>query len=72
MFAAVPTLAVGLIYCLWYTMRLELLRRQRLLRERVAYLLWVVAHQEEEPCPEFSPPHAVRPCVARTAQVGDG
>lgn len=41
-----PVLAVSAIYCLWQTHhRCEQQRRQRELRERVAYLLWVVAEK---------------------------
>jgi hypothetical protein len=37
---SIPTLAVAMIYCLWY--RAEHYRRQQMkkLRERVAYMLW--------------------------------
>ena len=43
--AAVPTLAISAIYCTWNLYRQALLLRQRRLRERVAYMLWVVAHK---------------------------
>lgn len=39
----VPTLAVAVIYCLWYRVHDFQQRRQRVLRERVAYMLWVAA-----------------------------
>ncbi len=39
----VPTLAVATIYCLWNRVRMEYARRHRLLRERVAYMLWCAA-----------------------------
>ena len=42
-FSAFPTLAVSAIYCLWYAYQQEKLRRNRVLRERVAYMLWVTA-----------------------------
>ena len=37
---SVATLAVATIYCLW---RFDYFRRARTLRERVAYMLWVMA-----------------------------
>jgi hypothetical protein len=40
---SVPTLAVSAIYCLWHFHGEQLRRRNRVLRERVAYMLWVVA-----------------------------
>jgi hypothetical protein len=40
---SVPTLALSLIYCLYDSYRHEQGRRRRLLRERVTYMLWVVA-----------------------------
>jgi hypothetical protein len=48
----VPTvgaLAVSTIYCVWHTYRLTLVDRQRVLRERVAYMLWVAATLEDRP-----------------------
>jgi hypothetical protein len=46
MFSAFPTVAVSLIYCIWTAYRRFWRRRRRLLCERVAYMLWVMAHQE--------------------------
>jgi len=43
----IPTLAVAAIYCLWYRAYDFHKRRQRVLRERVAYMLWVAAHEAE-------------------------
>ena len=40
---SVPTLAVSAIYCLWHVHGEQLRRRQRILRERVAYMLWIMA-----------------------------
>lgn len=40
---AMPTLAVSAVYCLWTVCSLAQRQRHRKLRERVAYLLWVVA-----------------------------
>jgi hypothetical protein len=42
-----PTLAVSAIYCLWYTCQRARLRQHRVLRERVAHMVWVVAAQME-------------------------
>jgi hypothetical protein len=40
----VPTLVVSTIYCLWQAYERERLRqRERVLRERVTYMLWVMA-----------------------------
>ena len=39
-----PTLAVSAMYCLWHAYRLAYLRRDRLLRSRVAYMLWTAAN----------------------------
>jgi hypothetical protein len=38
-------LAVALIFYLWKTHCYVLQRRQRILRERVAYMLWVTANR---------------------------
>jgi hypothetical protein len=45
MFSSVPTLAVSAIYCVWYAYQANKIRRDRVLRERVAYMLWVAAEQ---------------------------
>jgi hypothetical protein len=42
-------LAVTVIFRLWQAYRQALLVRERRLRERVAYMLWVMANQVEEP-----------------------
>ena len=47
MFAALPALAVSTIYLSWNVCHQERLRREQLLRERVAYMLWVAAHQDD-------------------------
>jgi hypothetical protein len=39
-----PTLAVALIYCIWQRYCQARLRQERTLRERVAYMLWVMAN----------------------------
>ena len=41
--AYVATLAVATVYYIWRGYAHALLRRQRMLRERVAFLLWVMA-----------------------------
>ncbi len=38
-----PTLAVSTVYCLWNIYRSAYCQRSRRLRERVAYMLWVMA-----------------------------
>ena len=45
MIPTLPTLAISTIYCLWYAYQRTRLQQQRVLRERVAYMLWVVANQ---------------------------
>ncbi|HXG10213.1 MAG TPA: hypothetical protein VNK04_10520 [Gemmataceae bacterium] len=42
---SVPTLAVSAIFYLWRAYHRERLRRERVLRQRVAYMLWVMAHR---------------------------
>jgi hypothetical protein len=42
-----PTLALSVIYCLYGGYYRALLRRQRVLCERVAYLLWAASAPEE-------------------------
>ena len=44
-FSCLPTLAVSAIYCIWYSYQMERRRLDRVLRERVAYMLWVAADQ---------------------------
>jgi hypothetical protein len=41
----IPTLAVSVTYCLWHAYRMAYLRRDRRMRERVAYMLWTMADQ---------------------------
>jgi hypothetical protein len=43
------TFAVVLIYYVWNLHRQMLERRRRKLRERVAYMLWVMAEEIESP-----------------------
>jgi hypothetical protein len=42
-----PTFVVASIYCAWRFYFEKLLLRQRQLRQRVAYMLWVAANQLE-------------------------
>jgi hypothetical protein len=49
MLAALPVITVSAIFLGWSACRRERQRRERLLRERVAYLLWVTAHQDDPP-----------------------
>lgn len=44
----VPTLAVAAIYCLWRRARELHMWRQRILRERVAYMLWCAATEDDD------------------------
>jgi hypothetical protein len=45
--ASLPTLSVSAIFCIWSAYR-RYLQRDRTLRERVAYLLWVMATYLDE------------------------
>lgn len=44
----IPTLAISSIYCIWQANRLRQQRRQRILCERVTYMLWVLANSLED------------------------
>jgi hypothetical protein len=44
---SVPALAVSAIYCLWHIHWRLRLQRVRLLHERMAYMLWVMANRVE-------------------------
>jgi hypothetical protein len=41
---SIGTLAVASIYCIWRMYAETILQQERVLRERVTYMLWVVAH----------------------------
>jgi hypothetical protein len=43
----VPTIAVATIYCLWMRAFMTHTRQRRVLRERVAYMLWCAANESE-------------------------
>jgi hypothetical protein len=49
MVCAVTAMSVALIYSNWRTYEQKNQSRQRLLRERVAYMLWVMANGVPEP-----------------------
>jgi hypothetical protein len=49
MIAALPAITVSAIFVAWNVARRERQQRDRLLRERVAYMLWVAAHQDDPP-----------------------
>jgi hypothetical protein len=44
----VPTLAISAAYCIWNAYRMALLRHDRILRERVTYMLWKASGEDEE------------------------
>ena len=43
LFTSLPTLTVSILYCAWNAYRGVRLLRERTLRERVAYMLWIIA-----------------------------
>ena len=45
--AALPTLAVATVYCFWHLYEAALKKKERRLRERVTWMLWVMAQEEE-------------------------
>lgn len=45
---SIAILAVTVVYCFWRSYLEVARRRQQLLRERVAYLLWVAADVDED------------------------
>jgi hypothetical protein len=45
--ATIPTLAVSAIFCIWNAYQLCLGQRNRILHQRVAYMLWVMATGEK-------------------------
>jgi hypothetical protein len=47
-FASLPTVAVSAIFCVWNAYRHHLFQRSRVLRERVAYMLWTMAMGPEQ------------------------
>lgn len=44
---ALPTLAVATVYCFWQLYAAAFHQRQRRLRNRVAFMLWVMANEIE-------------------------
>ena len=47
MFATLPTIAVSTLYLTWNVCHQERVRRERVLRERVAYMVWVAANKDD-------------------------
>jgi hypothetical protein len=47
MFTAIPALTVSTIFLAWNVCHRQRRRRDRLLRERVAYMLWVAANRDD-------------------------
>jgi hypothetical protein len=45
----VASFAVVFLYLFWKNYRQAIVRRQRAVRERVAYMLWTMAQQVESP-----------------------
>lgn len=61
MITSLPVLMLAFVYCVWDQYRRCRLHRARALRERVAYMLWVVANLEDDPGPLVGlvpPPYA--------------
>ncbi len=46
-YASAAALLVAALYVVWRAYRCSRLRREQRLRQRVAYLLWVMAEQDE-------------------------
>ena len=44
---ALPTLAVAAVYCIWHAREQALQLKRRRLRERVTWMLWVMANEVE-------------------------
>jgi hypothetical protein len=47
LFANLPALTIAAVYCAYEACLRARRRRQRVLRERVAFMLWVMAHEDE-------------------------
>ena len=43
----IPTLAVSAAYCIYNAYRMAMARRDRILRDRVAYMLWKASDEDE-------------------------
>ena len=48
MLSTLPTLLVTTLYYFWHVYHREWLRRHQVLRQRVAYMLWVAAQRMGE------------------------
>ncbi len=64
MITALPTLTVSAIFLAWNVCRRERERCARLLRERVAYMLWVATHHGDRP-PDNDLDRRLRNCTRR-------
>ncbi len=47
------TVAIAALYCTWRMHHRGLLRKERLMRERVTWMLWVMAQRNEGPKPSM-------------------
>ncbi|HVS39574.1 MAG TPA: hypothetical protein VMS17_28715 [Gemmataceae bacterium] len=54
LFCNAAALAVALLFYTWRAYHQALLARRRVLRERVAYMLWVIAERMEPECEAVS------------------
>lgn len=77
MVTSLPVFALAFLYCAWDHYRRCRLLRAHVLRQRVAYLLWVVANLEDEPgtLVGFGPPPYARqwaPPTPRTERTDEG
>jgi hypothetical protein len=52
----IPVLAITFLYYIWRTHMYLLAHRQKVLRERVTWMLWVMAQEIEAREPETSQP----------------
>jgi len=64
MLTAIPTIAVSTIFLTWNACRRERVRRERLLCERLAYMLWVAANEDDDD--EDESPRGRRPRPRRS------
>jgi hypothetical protein len=52
LFANLPALTIAVIFRAYQAYLQARRRRERALRDRVTYMLWVMAHEEDEPDPD--------------------
>lgn len=70
MFTSLPVFVLSFLYCVWAHYRHGQLQRARVLRRRVAYLLWVVAHEVNDGAALVAtrrPPYARKRAPSRTS-----